>query len=110
MSKSDRRARDYCEETCPAVDSVLQDFIATYEDLLPPKVVDLLRDELVESFKKVATLRLRDALVLACDDLIDAERDCDDLRKEIDQHERTIADLRDEVRSMERELAEAEAA
>lgn len=113
MTPNDQReAFGYCDETCPAVDAAFADLA---DDLLPlvasvnQDASQALLDACCEAVKDKATLRLRAALVEACRDKQEVERDRDELATEVRSLNDTVADLREQVKALESELSEATA-
>lgn len=75
----------YCDETCPAVNRVVNDFVSGE------------LERFIERVKEVSSYKLREALVSACEDLQQAEREIQELKAEIDSKDDVIAALRDEI-------------
>lgn len=103
-----RRSLDFCIETCPAVETALDNFIIDNEEYLPPRIVEALRHDLIEAFKREGTIKLRSGLVEACEELASAESKAQELQDRIDTHEVTIEDMRSQIRDLERQLEDAE--
>ena len=71
-----REAMNRCGETCPAVDSAFQDLVDATEGLVSPALLNEFGDQMricCERVKEKGTTVLRDALIEACGDLLDAE-------------------------------------
>lgn len=104
-----RQAREYCEETCPAVDSAFSDALAKLEDCISsedrPHVASIL-DDLRDTVKRVGTEKLRDALCSAIRDKNDLEEERDELQVRVRDLESKIDDLENQVAKLERELSE----
>lgn len=71
--KATKRGFEYCGETCP-------DF-----------------DKLVQQIKDITTHKLRDALESACQDLIEAEEEIERLKEEIRDKDAEIESLNDHI-------------
>ncbi|MNM06959.1 hypothetical protein D3C81_169900 [compost metagenome] len=80
---AEKRSFSYCKETCPDVDSVFSDFL--------------------EEVKRVGTNKLRDALTEASSDLIDAEAEVEDLKRQLSAKDDEISDLLQQIRELEKE-------
>jgi chromosome segregation ATPase len=104
-----RQAREYCEETCPAVDSAFSDALAKLEDWIGSEnsthVASIL-DDLRDTVKRVGTEKLRDALCSALRDKNDLEEERDELQGRVRDLESDVDDLEHQVAELERELAE----
>ena len=103
-----RESFSRCPETCPAVDRVANEWLASINEDVPAWLEDSVR-QMVDDTKEVGTSKLRDALTEACAELLEAQGECEDLRREIRDNEATIEDLRSQVRSLEREISSLEA-
>lgn len=90
---ADKRSFDYCKETCPEVSRVVGDFL------------DGEFDKFIEKVKEVSSYKMREALTSACSDLIAAESEIEDLKRQLAQKDNEIHDLRRQVRDLEREAA-----
>lgn len=82
---ADKRSFGYCAETCPDVERVFSDFL--------------------EEVKRVGTHKLRDALTEASSDLIDAEAEIEDLKRQLSAKDDEISNLRQQIRELEEESA-----
>ena len=107
-----RQAREYCEETCPAVDiafsnalAKLEDFISSEDRTHVASILDYLRD----TVKRVGTEKLRDALCSAIRDKNDLEEERDELQDRVRCLESDVDDLEHQVSELERELSEVTA-
>lgn len=90
---AEKRGFDYCDETCPAVSKATSEF------------VDNEFDKFIERVKKVGSYKLRNALTQACEDLISAEKEVEELKAELASRDDVIADLREYVKELQREAA-----
>lgn len=84
----EKLAFGYCDETCPAVNRVVSDFVS---DGL---------ERFIERVKEVSSYKLREALVSACEDLQQAETNIEELNAEIDKKDEVIAALESEIREL----------
>jgi len=78
----------YCDETCPAVNRVVNDFVSGE------------LERFIERVKEVSSYKLREALVSACEDLQQAETNIEELNAEIDKKDEVIAALESEIREL----------
>lgn len=103
-----RQARQYCDETCPAVDSAFSDAFAKLEEVFPDDtlLIRVILDDLCSAVKLVGTEKLREALCSAISDKNDLEAERDELQGRVRDLESEIDDLQNQVGTLERELAE----
>lgn len=85
---SRHRAYDAFPETCPKVDSIM--------------------DEATERIKNEVTGKFRDALIEAYDQVEELEGKVEDLETRVEELEGEIEDLNDTVSTMEKEAAQCE--
>ena len=90
---AEKRSFDYCKETCPEVGKVVNAF------------VDEEFDKFIERIKDVTSHKMREALTEACHDLINAEAEIEDLKRQIAQKDDVIDDLQRSIRELERAAA-----
>lgn len=95
-----------CPETCPAVDKAAYEWMQSVGHEIPAWLEESLQ-EMVDDTKTVGTNKLRNALTEACSDLIEAQDEAEELKRQVRDHESTIDELRSQIRSLERELSEA---
>ena len=103
-----RESFSRCPETCPAVDKAAYEWIQNVGHEVPAWLEESLQ-EMVDGTKTVGTNKLRDALTETCSDLIEAQDEAEELKRQVRDHEATIEELRSQIRSLEHELSEAEA-
>lgn len=90
---AEKRSYDYCPETCPQVGRVLGDF------------VDGELDRFIERIKDVTSHKMREALTEFCSDLIAAEEEIADLKRQIASKDDEINDLNNYIRDLDKENA-----
>lgn len=100
-----RRAQDYCKDTCPQVEKAFGDFIRAHHDQLPPCIEAAINDELIAAVLDQGAGKLRDALIEACRDLNRAEDEAEDLRRQLLSASDELADLKARIRELESEVA-----
>ena len=113
MSRAiERESFGYCDETCPAVEGAFAD---TWDDLksLVASVnhdeASALMDALLESVKKVGTVKLRAALNTCVGENQDLDRDLSESQREAKALEEELDDLKGQISALEAELQEAAA-
>lgn len=92
-TSADKRSFAYCDETCPDVSRECSKF------------VDAEFDQFIERVKSVSAYRLRSALTEACQDLIAAESEVEDLKRQVDSLTSQLADAKWEIKELEKETA-----
>lgn len=103
-----RQAREYCDETCPAVDSAFSNALAKLEEVFPDDapLIRVILGDLCGAVKLVGTEKLRDALCSAISDKNDLEEERDNLHDRVSDLESEVEDLKNQVSELEREMAE----
>lgn len=81
MSKAERMSFDMIDATCPVVDKLMKECISNikmdldeYHDIDGDKYIESHIDDMVRSIKEMATEKLREALIDACQRIVDLER------------------------------------
>lgn len=90
---AEKRSFDYCPETCPQVGKIVGEF---YDGEF---------DRFLERIKDATSHKMRAALTEVCSDLIAAEEEVADLKKQIEQKDNELADLDRYIAELEREAA-----
>lgn len=102
--ESDRR----CRPTCPDVDAAFDNLFAVLEEVVPtsshPAVLRALR-ECQEAVKAKGTEKLREVLVDACSELLEAQGKVADLERELDKVRDELSDAKYEIAELGREVA-----
>lgn len=96
FKEATREAMNRCGETCPAVDSAFEDLITDITALVAPSLMGDMTVEIndcCERVKKEATTVLRDALVDARLDLLQAQSELADAEARIDRLELELAEV-----------------
>lgn len=90
---AEKRSYDYCPETCPQVGKVVSEF---YDGEF---------DRFIERIKDATSHKMRGVLIEVCSDLIAAEEEVEDLKKQVSAKDDELADLRRYIAELEREAA-----
>lgn len=100
MSRVSRRSRGYCDDTCPAVDSVVADWVRQNAAIISP-AVNVAVEAMVEQIKQVGTYKLRDALEAAVSDLEGTETKLETAEEQLAAVNRDLDRLAGELASLE---------
>lgn len=91
-----RESFDRCGETCPKVDSLMDDTLSDIKEYISPVNWDYVEDRvksLINEIKTHGTELLRGTLITALEDLFEAKREVQDLEEENKRLKDQISDM-----------------